>query len=213
MRPGRPRAILAVATAALLALAVAALVVGVLPGDRAIRGLLLGLDSRPVNLMAHVVNYAGEWKVLLPATLVLVAAFPIARRHWPVWVGLMVAAPLAETALKHAVGRARPESPSLGFPSGHATAAAAFFVALIYLSAVLPPTARRALRLLAAVLILLVGVARIVLRAHWPSDVVGGFALGVALASTAALLGGTDGPGAISERDGPGRSGPRRRLR
>jgi membrane-associated phospholipid phosphatase len=38
------------------------------------------------------------------------------------------------------------------------------------------------------VAIALVALARIVLRAHWPSDVLGGITLGVALASAAALL-------------------------
>jgi len=52
----------------------------------------------------------------------------------------------------------------------------------------LRPLARRALRALAAVLILLVGLARVVLRAHWPSDVLGGIALGLACAGAAVLI-------------------------
>jgi membrane-associated phospholipid phosphatase len=41
---------------------------------------------------------------------------------------------------------------------------------------------------LAIVMILLVGLARVLLRAHWPSDVLGGIALGLALASIASLI-------------------------
>ena len=37
-------------------------------------------------------------------------------------------------------------------------------------------------------MIVLVAVARVILRAHWPSDALGGIALGLALASAAALL-------------------------
>jgi membrane-associated phospholipid phosphatase len=36
--------------------------------------------------------------------------------------------------------------------------------------------------------IVLVGMARVILRAHWPSDALGGIALGLALAAAAALI-------------------------
>jgi membrane-associated phospholipid phosphatase len=38
------------------------------------------------------------------------------------------------------------------------------------------------------VMIGLVGLARVILRAHWPSDVLAGIALGLALAAAAGLL-------------------------
>ena len=84
--------------------------------------------------------------------------------------------------------RPRPEAVSLSFPSGHSTAAAAFFGAVMYLCGSLPPRWRDTVRVLAGVMIVLVGLARVILRAHWPSDVVAGFALGLALASVASLL-------------------------
>jgi len=40
------------------------------------------------------------------------------------------------------------------------------------------------------VVIVLVAAARVMLRAHWPSDALGGIALGLTLASAAALLAG-----------------------
>jgi membrane-associated phospholipid phosphatase len=43
-------------------------------------------------------------------------------------------------------------------------------------------------RALAVAMIVLVGLARVILRAHWPSDVVAGIALGLALAAAAGLL-------------------------
>ncbi|HBH00883.1 MAG TPA: hypothetical protein DDZ42_03010, partial [Candidatus Rokubacteria bacterium] len=80
------------------------------------------------------------------------------------------------------------EGLSFGFPSGHATAAAAFFGAAVYLAGPLPPRARRLLRATAITVIVLVALARVMLRAHWPSDAVAGIALGTALASAAILL-------------------------
>ena len=52
----------------------------------------------------------------------------------------------------------------------------------------LRPSARTSVRTLAGLAIVLVALSRVMLRAHWPSDVLGGIALGLALASAAALL-------------------------
>jgi undecaprenyl-diphosphatase len=105
-----------------------------------------------------------------------------------VWAALIVAAPVAEWATKFLIGRPRPEDLSLGFPSGHATAAGAFFGAVLYLAEAIPGRGLRlAVQATALSGALLVAVARVMLRAHWPSDALGGVALGLALASVAAL--------------------------
>lgn len=169
-------------------LAAGAFAFGALPADAAVREALLGLAAPWVVGAMRIANRAGDWRVLLPGTLLLFVAFPRARARWWAWAGLMASAPLAEWTLKQIVGRARPEHASFGFPSGHATAAAAFFGAVIYLARDLPPAPRALVRTLAALGVVLVGLARVVLRAHWPSDVLAGIALGLALASAAALL-------------------------
>jgi membrane-associated phospholipid phosphatase len=68
----------------------------------------------------------------------------------------------------------------MGFPSGHATAAAAFFGAVMFLAGSLPKPARTWVRVAAAAGIVLVAMARVILRAHWPSDALGGIALAAA---------------------------------
>ena len=86
----------------------------------------------------------------------------------------------------------------MGFPSGHATAAAAFFGAVIYLAGSLRPPVRLAVRAASVVLIVLVALARVILRAHWPSDVLAGIALGLALAAAAGLLASREPAGACA---------------
>ena len=169
-------------------LAVAVVLTGAHPADAAARDGLLALASTPVLAVMRVITLMGRAWFLVPATLVMLAVFPEARARWWVWLALMLLAPVAESSLKALIGRPRPFDPSFGFPSGHATAAAAFFGALIYLAGGLPPPARAVIRVLAALAIVLVGLSRVMLRAHWPSDVIGGIALGLALASAAALL-------------------------
>ncbi len=183
-----PRAVLAWTAACFALLAAGALVFGALPADTAVRDAVLGLSAPWVVGVMRIANRAGDWQALLPSTLGLFLAFPRARERWWAWAGLMVSAPLCEWALKHVVARARPEDPSFGFPSGHATAAAAFFGAVIYLACDLPPARRALVRALAVGGMVLVAIARVVLRAHWPSDALAGVALGLALASIAALV-------------------------
>jgi membrane-associated phospholipid phosphatase len=183
-----PHAVVAVMGAFFVALALTVLFFGTPPADTAIRDALLSLASPGVLAFIRVINHAGDKWFLVPGSLLLFAVFARARRTWWIWAGLMVMAPLLEGLLKEVIGRSRPEHTSLGFPSGHATAAAAFFGATIYLAGALPPLARGVVRALALVVILLVAVARVVLRAHWPSDALAGVALGLGLAAAAAIL-------------------------
>jgi len=149
---------------------------------------IIGLATPGVLRVMKVVNYAGEKLVLIPAMVVLYVVFRRARRQWWIWAALMVAARIAERLVKLAVGRARPMGEGFAFPSGHVTAAAAYFGTVFYLAGSLSsPALRVTIRAAALATIVLVALARIVLRAHWPSDTLAGAALGLALASSAAL--------------------------
>ncbi|HEV8585765.1 MAG TPA: phosphatase PAP2 family protein [Methylomirabilota bacterium] len=183
-----PGGMLLVAGGCFVALAAAAAFSVAIPADAAVRGALLALATPPVVGAMRIVTRLGHAWFLVPATLALFVVFPATRKRWPLWLGLMIVAGLAEPALKPLVQRPRPEDPSHGFPSGHATAAAAFFSAVIYLAGALAPPKRTVARAVAALAIVAVGVSRVTLRAHWPSDVLGGIALGMALAAAAALV-------------------------
>lgn len=180
----------------------------------ALRQALLALDAGVSAHLLRAIDNAGTWKVILPGSLLLFAFSPRARARWWIWVVALLTAPAAETLFKFAVGRPRPEALTMGFPSGHATAAAAFFGAVIYLAAPLPRGPRYAVRALAVVCIALVAVGRVALGAHWPTDALAGMALGVSLASAAHLLAAAP-PLATRERapamqvgGGPGRPPP-----
>ena len=176
------------AIGAFLVLAVLAALTGPLPGDVVLRGAVLGIASPALVTLAHVVNYGGSWPGLLPATVLLFALSSESRRRWWLWCGLMLATGAAETAFKHLVARPRPEEMSLGFPSGHAAGIAVFSVILIYLAGRSRAAGGRRAAFVSITLVVvgLVGLARIVLNAHWPSDVVGGWALGTGCAAAGA---------------------------
>ena len=67
------------------------------------------------------------------------------------------------------------------FPSGHVTFFVSYFGFLFFVAYALLPRGSRARRLalpLAALPVLLVGLSRVHLYAHWPSDTLGGYLLG-----------------------------------
>ena len=176
------------ALSVLAVLTLAAASVGVLPGEPELRLALVALATPDVVALARVVNPGGSWVVLLPGMIVVFALSPDVRRRWWLWSAVFVVGALVEQALKSGLARARPEDVSAGFPSGHATSAAVFAVIVLYAASRsrLSPRARAAVAAAALAGACLVGLARIELRAHWPSDVVAGWALGSGLAAGAA---------------------------
>jgi len=105
-------------------------------------------------------------------------------------VGVMVATTLTYTVIKLLVGRARPEwqledalLSSKSFPSGHAAATTAFAGILIVLVVMLirRSVVRRLLYALIGLMVVVVGLDRVLLGRHFPSDVVGGVLLGMGM--------------------------------
>jgi membrane-associated phospholipid phosphatase len=88
--------------------------------------------------------------------------------------------------LKVLFGRARPalwkyiiDVGHHSFPSGHAMISTAIYGFIGYISARQFPQHRRQILTLTAVLIILIGLSRLYLGVHWPTDVVVGYAVGL----------------------------------
>ena len=184
----RWRMICLVSLGLFLGLGVAVYATGVLPGDVLVRQFLLQSDGGAVRRLARWANYGGRVQVLLPAAILLFWLSSVARRNWRVWCAVLIGSSLIQHAFKFMVGRSRPSGSSLGFPSGHTTAAATFAVVLIYIASRehLSRAQRLVLDALGVCLMLAVGWARIMRHAHWPSDVLGGLLLGIGCAAAAA---------------------------
>ena len=167
------------------------------------RGLLFYFYSgeRPdVAAVASWVTELGGGRVLLCATG-FGLGFLLVRRDWRGAIqltGITLTGRLLVEVQKDWAARLRPDAmghlvpvDSLAFPSGHAANATLVWLCLALL---LPRSARgRAFAVWAAVwLALAVGLSRVMLGVHWPSDVIGGWAFGLFWTLLLLLLSGHD---------------------
>jgi undecaprenyl-diphosphatase len=144
------------------------------------------------------VSWLGNGAVLAAIIVPLLVAFrrDTLRRHLLPMVLAAAVGGLAVLAIKITVDRPRPPEhfaalgvavhapggvpPDNSFPSGHAQTA---FAAAVYLALLFPRGAAAFLALAA-----LVGLSRIALGVHYPSDVIAGAALGSAFSIAAFLI-------------------------
>lgn len=192
----RAAALLVVAIAAVALSAVAA-TGSLLPGDAPLARALQ--DTPGGRLLDPLADWlalsAVEYAVLFVAMLV---AFARRDRALGTAALLALAATALNPALKDLIGRARPTAadvtirepaPGLGFPSGHTMSATLLYGYAVAVACLRLPRAATVLAATpCACAIAIIGWERVYSGAHWPSDVAGGFTIGVLLlAATIAL--------------------------
>jgi undecaprenyl-diphosphatase len=161
------------------------------PGDPAVP-----LGSSSFQEAMRDVTALGGFTVLTLVTVVGVAAFLLhgRRRHAAILAATVLIAQFGSEHLKTLYGRPRPDlAPhavhvySASFPSGHSMLSATVYLTLAVLVASLEPRrGTKALVFAVAVLIMAaVGVSRVYLAVHWPSDVLAGWCAGAACAMLA----------------------------
>jgi len=139
--------------------------------------------------MMKVFTFFGSSYFLLPAYLVLIGYFFIKRK--PTYAIDIAIIAVSSTALmellKRIFHRQRPTLPiikgitSYSFPSGHALSAFIFCSILVFI--VRDAVWRNTYKWMASVLLMLfalmIGVSRIALKVHYPTDVIASYCLGI----------------------------------
>ena len=171
------------------------------------------LGSRSFEEAMRDVTALGGVTVMTLVTLVGVLAFLMHGKRWRAGIlaGTVLLADLSSEALKQLYGRPRPDLVphgsyvySASFPSGHSTLSAATFLTLAMLIASLEPNRGTKIMVfaLAMLLVLAIGVSRVYLGVHWPSDVLAGWCLGGGWALAAwTVLARFGGRQALPDRD------------
>jgi membrane-associated phospholipid phosphatase len=170
----------------------------VLAFDDRLRTLVHGLASPRLTSVMRGASFYGGPGVLVPVGLLTAGAFLVRGWHRGALlvVVTLVGAGLLNGLLKFSFARVRPASffdyplpGSPSFPSGHALYAASVFGGLAVLLAARVGSRRLeiVIWLTAVSLILLVGLSRVYLGVHYPSDVLAGYAIGSVWVSAVAL--------------------------
>ncbi len=161
------------------------------PADLRIEHWLQAQHRPTVGGILSIPNFMGDDLGSIGALVIILLATLALRRYAATVAFLAVAAPrLVQVVTKSLVERPRPSSALVhvtenatgwSYPSGHVIGIMAIFGLLLLLAPSL--IGIRPLRWLvqafAAFLILAVGPARVYVGAHWPSDVLGSYVLGV----------------------------------
>ena len=140
--------------------------------------------------VAKIVTNLGSGWFITPIVIVTIAALLYARRRRAALILALcnIGVVVLVAAIKDEVGRPRPPTATRlvaahgpAFPSGHSAQAVAFYGALAWLAWELgqPRRTRVWACCVAATIAFAVGLSRVYLGVHWPSDVLSGWLLGI----------------------------------
>ena len=154
--------------------------------DQTVISFIQGLESPMLTIIMKFFTYIGSFTsvfwIFLLASLFLY--FVLKHRTELFLFGIVViGTPLINRFLKQWFHRARPDLHRLieiggySFPSGHAMSAFAVYGILTFLlwRHITTRLGRTALIMISSVFILMIGVSRIYLGVHYPSDIIGGY--------------------------------------
>jgi undecaprenyl-diphosphatase len=158
--------------------------------DRTVSLALHGLDSPFMDVAMRILSALGSPSVVV-FTVAAVAIWAFRRgerRAATILVASGIVTEALNLALKLTFQRTRPSLfveiatlHSYSFPSGHSMSAVAVYGMCAIVAARLRPSAARALAIATPILALLIGVSRVFLGVHWPTDVLAGFCAGAIL--------------------------------
>lgn len=152
--------------------------------DHAVRSWVHQFASPAMTLVMTGITRLGSRGLLVQLLIVFIIFAKLRWRRAAIWLAIaMTGALLLELTLKWAYHRPRPEAffgdlpHSYSFPSGHALTSLCFYGVMAGLLAARIKSLpwRIALWTLAVLLIIAIGLSRIYLGVHYPSDVAAGY--------------------------------------
>lgn len=163
---------------------------GVTPLDQALCSRIYAMRTETLTAVLKAITYLGNWQTV---TLICIALlfFQKTRRHFGVPLATScITSTLLYEVLKRIFQRPRPDlslhlitQGGYSFPSGHSMTGLVFYGLLIVLlwHHVRNPKARAVFTAGFTLLFLTIGFSRVYLGVHYPTDVLGGWSLGLCI--------------------------------
>jgi membrane-associated phospholipid phosphatase len=166
----------------------------------------VGFDQTVIAAVQGLPIPAGTWEaitaaggILLVPVGVALVAWLVLRRQYRLAVIVavaLIAGTLFTEGVKQLVARPRPPgqptvyAPGYSFPSGHTLNSTVTYglMAFVASRSALPLAARRAIVAILVALIAAIGLSRIALGVHYPSDVLAGWLAGTAIVATVVVV-------------------------
>ncbi|MBX7271907.1 bifunctional DedA family/phosphatase PAP2 family protein [Stutzerimonas chloritidismutans] len=164
--------------------------------DEGLLAVIQGARSTTFDRVMVIVTRAGDFHTQLWAALLLCLLLLVARQWRAALFAILtlLGTALANGALKATFARVRPEVlveplSSYSFPSGHSSAAFAFFLTLGVLAGRgQPPRLRLAWLVLASLPATAIALSRVYLGVHWTTDVTAGALLAASICAASLTL-------------------------
>lgn len=164
--------------------------------DEGLLAVIQGARSTTLDRIMVIVTRAGDFQTQLWAAVLLCLLLLVARQWRAALFAILtlLGTALANGALKATFARVRPEVlmeplSSYSFPSGHSSAAFAFFLTLGVLAGRgQPPRLRLAWLVLASLPATAIALSRVYLGVHWTTDVTAGALLAASICAASLTL-------------------------
>lgn len=158
----------------------------ILAFDSVIIAFVQGLETPTLTAIMTFFTFIGSWKsIVVIALLVIFFLYKVLhhRSELVLFSLVIIGAPMLNKVLKNFFERTRPDLHRLieiggySFPSGHAMNAMAVYGILTFLLwRHIPTRSGRALLLIVSMMmIFMIGISRVYLGVHYPSDIIAGY--------------------------------------
>ena len=157
--------------------------------DNTVMEFFYGIRRPGLDTLMELITYMANWETIVIICLLLIC-FPQTRIKAGISVSIAaLLSTLIKAVIKMAVARPRPEESfflieqsGFAYPSGHAMTGMAVYLLLFVLTRKYITDSKKK-NLLSAIFVFAafaVGISRVYLGIHFPTDVIGGWALGAA---------------------------------